>query len=265
MDRERSIIVRITLLAVLAVGLTGCYDPEPRPRITGEQRRLDLPPARTPPPRQRVVGRSVQGRPIRVQIVGQGPETILIMATIHGNEPAGTPLVSRLVDHLQDHPHLLEGRQVVVMPVANPDGLAANTRENARGIDLNRNFETTNRVDNENHGLRPLTEPESQILQAIIKEYAPNRIVSIHQPLDCIDYDGPGQAIAARMAQNCDLPVKKLGARPGSLGSYTGDTLGIPTITLELPAAATKQSEAVLWQKYGRALLAAIVYPQLLP
>jgi protein MpaA len=252
-------------LAALLLGLTGCYEAEPRPRISGEQPRLELPPVRTPPPHQRLMGRSVQGRPITVQTVGRGGDTVLIMATIHGNEPAGVPLLEALVGHLQDNPQWLEGRRLVLLPVANPDGQAANTRENSRGIDLNRNFEAANRVDNGTNGLRPLTEPESQVLRTIIKEYAPSRIVSIHQPLDCIDYDGPGQAIAARMAQNCDLPVKKLGAKPGSLGSFTGESLGIPTITLELPGEASKYGAQVLWQKYGKALLAGILYPQHVP
>jgi protein MpaA len=128
-------------------------------------------------------------------------------------------------------------------------------------VDLNRNFEAANRVDNSTNGFRALSEPESRASKAVIEQYRPNRIVSIHQPLDCIDYDGPGRALATRMAQYCPLPVKKLGGRPGSLGSYAGDGLGIPTITFEMPAGATKLSEAALWQQYGRALLAAIQYP----
>ncbi|NLH44194.1 MAG: murein peptide amidase A [Planctomycetes bacterium] len=95
-----------------------------------------------------------------------------------------------------------------------------------------------------------------------IKEYSPSRIVSIHQPLNCIDHDGPGRVLATRMAQYCDLPVRKIGARPGSLGSYTGETLGIATITLELPGEASKDSDQVLWDKYNKALLAAILYPE---
>jgi protein MpaA len=261
MDREWSLAARITLLAVLLLGLAGCYEQEPKPRITGEQPPLVLPPAQTPP-RQHLIGRSVQGRPIFAQIVGQGPETALIMGGIHGDEPAAGALVSELADRLRANPRLLEGRRVVLLPAANPDGVAARTRENARGIDLNRNFDTANRVDNGVNGLRPLTEPESQALWSVIKEYAPSRIVSVHQPLTCIDYDGPGEAIAARMAQECDLPVKKLGARPGSLGSYTGEALKIPTITVELPPEASKMSDAVLWQKYGKALIAAILYPE---
>ena len=63
------------------------------------------------------------------------------------------------------------------------------------------------------------------------------------------------------MAQYCALPVKKVGARPGSLGSYAGVTLGIPIITFEMTEADSKLNSEAIWQKYGRALLAAIVYP----
>jgi len=249
-------------LLVGLLAISGCYEPEPKPLVVGELPTLVLPPAEAPPAQHRLVGRSIQGRPIMIQILGQGDDTVLVMGAIHGNEPASATLVNGLVDYLRSNRDLLEGRRVVLLPVANPDGLAAGTRENIRRIDLNRNFETANRVDDETNGLRPLSEPESRALQSVLKDYNPSRIVSIHQPLTCIDYDGPGRALAARMAQYCDLPMKKLGAKPGSLGSYTGETLGIATITLELPAEASKQSEDALWNKYGKALLAAVLFPQ---
>ncbi len=261
MDRVRFQFARISLLVGL-LAISGCYDPEPKPIIIGEVPPLVLPPVEAPPAQHRLVGRSVQGRPIMVQILGEGDDTVLIMAAIHGNEPAGATLVSSLARYLRDHHDLLEGRRVVLMPVANPDGLAAGTRENIRHIDLNRNFDTANRTNDETNGLRPLSEPESRALQSAIQDYDFSRIVSIHQPLTCIDYDGPGRALAIRMAQYCDLPLKKLGAKPGSLGSYTGETLGIATITIELPAEASKLSEQALWDKYGRTLLAAVRFPQ---
>ena len=62
------------------------------------------------------------------------------------------------------------------------------------------------------------------------------------------------------MATYCHLPVKKLGARPGSLGSYTGEELGIPTITMEFPAAASQLAQQALWDQYGQAVVAAITY-----
>jgi len=194
-------------------------------------------------------------------VLGQGQDVAFILATIHGDEPAGTPLVRRLAEYLQQRPNLLRGRNVVLLPVANPDGMAMGTRSNARGVDLNRNFRTANRVNSPQFGRRALSESEAQAIDKVIRQHGPDRIVSIHQPLTCIDYDGPAAALAGRMAQYCDLPVRKLGARPGSLGSYAGLTLAIPIITLELPRNANRLNQQALWQRYGTALIAAVVYP----
>ena len=253
--------LRIVFASFLAlVGLSGCYEAEPRPRIVGEDRPVRMPVVETAP-RYHLLGRSVQGRPIRAQVLGNGRETTLFIATIHGNEPAGTPLMERLADHLTDNPDLMSGQRIVIIAVANPDGMAANTRGNIRGVDLNRNFEARNRVNNGTNGLRALSEPEARAIRAAILKYDPDRIITLHQPLNCIDYDGPAKALAKHMARYCALPVKKLGARPGSLGSYTGEELGIPTITMEMPAAATNLSKAALWKRYGQAVVAAISYP----
>jgi protein MpaA len=261
MIREWSIVARVVVL-VSVLALSGCYEPEPSPKITGEESRVTLPPGQTPPAQHQLIGRSVQGRAIMVQILGQGGDTTFIMGAIHGNEPAGRVLVEELSEHLRKNPRLLDGRRVVLLPVANPDGLVAKTRENVHGIDLNRNFEAMNRVNNATNGHSALTEPEAQALEKVIKEYSPSRIVSIHQPLTCIDFDGPARALATRMAQYCDLPIKKLGAKPGSLGAFTGEELKIPTITFELPEGAKDMTGAILWEQYGRSLLAAITYPE---
>ena len=93
----------------------------------------------------------------------------------------------------------------------------------------------------------------------LVCHYFPDRVVSIHQPLACVDYDGPAQGLAEAMAAACPLPVKKLGSRPGSLGSFVGVTLRRPIITLELPKDAGMNGEK-LWKTYGPALLAALRY-----
>lgn len=206
----------------------------------------------------RVIGRSVRGRPIVAQFFGTGPNTTLIIGTIHGNEPAGTPLVRRLADHLESNRQLLDGRTVVLVANVNPDGKASNTRSNARGVDLNRNFPAANRINNRENGPSGLSEPEAVAIHQLIRRYRPDRIVALHQPLACMDYDGPAEDLAQRMAAKCRLPVKKLGARPGSLGAYAGETEGIPTITMEMLKGDTLLSEVQLWIRYGDALLAAI-------
>jgi protein MpaA len=156
----------------------------------------------------------------------------------------------------------MEGRRVVLLAVANPDGMAHRSRVNANGVDLNRNFPSTNRVNDRQSGATPLSEPEARVIKQLIDQYSPDRIISLHQPLACIDYDGPGTTLAVRMAQYCSLPMKKLGARPGSLGSYAGVDLGIPIITLEMRQNDSGFDSSILWQRYGKALVSAIIYPE---
>jgi len=268
MKNKRLIVFTICVLVGL-LSFAGCYQPVRPPEIVSVPTRV---PAELAAQR-RTVGRSVQNRPLESIVLGQSYPRLrgdrlapaeagvtFILAAIHGDEPAGTRLAERLAGHLQQHPELLQGRQVVILPVANPDGIAHRTRFNANGVDMNRNFATSNRQDSAQHGYTALSEPEARVIHQLIQEYMPDRIVSIHQPLTCIDYDGPAAALASHIAQNCDLPIRRLGAQPGSLGSYAGLTLRIPIITLELPANADQLDQESLWRRYGPALVAAITY-----
>ena len=213
-------------------------------------------------PKTTTVGKSYEDRPIECIVHGDGPDVLMVIATIHGNEAAGTPLVAAFSEWLTAHPAELVGKQVVIVPVANPDGFADGKRFNARGVDLNRNFPAGNWKEKQAekvslHGHAPLSEPESRILMQIVCRYFPNRVISIHQPLVCIDYDGPGLPLAQAMGAKCDLPVKKLGGRPGSFGSFVGESLGKPIITLELPKEAGMDAKE-LWRNYGKSLIAAL-------
>ncbi len=273
MNKKRSFTLDIcALLAVFA--LAGCYKPTVYPELvtpslmplTPLSTTLQSPPSpRLPtfviPGQYRIVGTSVQRLPILSFVLGQGSDVTFILATIHGDEPAGTSLVRRLGKYLQQQPHLMAGRTVVLLAVANPDGMAHSSRFNANGVDLNRNFPASNRLNNKQSGATALSEPEARLVKQLIEQYSPDRIVSIHQPLACIDYDGPGTTLAVRMAQYCNLRVKRLGAKPGSLGSYAGVDLDIPIITFELRQNDSKLDSDTLWRRYGKALVAAIVYP----
>ncbi len=204
-------------------------------------------------------GYSVEDRAIEFHSFGSGSDCVLIIASIHGDEAAGTPLLEALAEHLSGHTELIRPDQrVILVPRVNPDGVARDSRTNMNGVDLNRNFPASNWRDSRANGTGPLSEPESRAIYALIDEVRPVRVISIHQPLRCIDYDGPAQALARAMAESCDLKVRKLGARPGSLGSYVGLELGIPIVTVELPGGASRWSRGKLWDRYGEMLLAAI-------
>ena len=243
--------------AFLFLSISGCYRP-----LDGSGDEFTInPSAGTLLSPKQIFGKSVQNRPIELYELGTGRDVIFLIGSIHGDETAGKGILWKLMDLFIENPKLLNGRKVLIMPVANPDGKAKYTRNNANDVDINRNFSTVNRINQHEYGLTALSEPESQAIDRIIQQYKPDRIVSIHQPFTCIDYDGPGEALAKHMAKYCNLPIKRLGAMPGSLGSYAGLRLKIPTITVELPERADRLSSRNLWDIYGKMILAAVIYP----
>jgi len=189
-------------------------------------------------------GTTVEGRPIPVAVRGRGPDVCLVIATIHGDEDAGTPLADALLARLDADPGLLAGRRVVVIRETNPDGRRAGTRTNARGVDLNRNFEAPNRRDGARYGEAALSEPEARAIEAVVRRYAPSRVLSIHQPLACVDWDGPGRDVARAVAEAAGLPLRKLGVRPGSFGAWC-EARGLALVTLELPAQVEDEDRAL--------------------
>lgn len=84
-----------------------------------------------------LLGSSVDGRRIVAHELGDpaAARKVLVVGCLHGNECAGIAVLDRL-----RRLGPLEGVDLWLVPDANPDGHAAGTRQNARGVDLNRNF-----------------------------------------------------------------------------------------------------------------------------
>lgn len=208
-------------------------------------------------------GTSLEGRPIEYAVFGDGPTTVMLIAGIHGDEEAGTPLLEELARRFAEYGSGLpwmRGKSVVVLPALNPDGLAADRRHNANGVDLNRNFPARNFEGSRRRGEEPLTEPESRALHDLVLELRPHHVLTFHMPVGVIDYDGPAGALAQQVSEESGLPVKQLGSRPGSLGSWLGVDLEIPTLTVELPASDHGITRAEAWERYAGLLRVAIAY-----
>ncbi len=170
---------------------------------------------------------------------------VLIHAGIHGEEGETTVALSRALRLLMEpSPHC-----AAVLAV-NPDGLIRGTRGNARGVDLNRNFPTSdwspspvlNRSTMESPrevefspGARPGSEPETKALISLIDELKPDAVVALHAPLACIDDDKKGR-LAHWLAEKTSLPlVSDVGyPTPGSFGTW-GAEVGIDVVTYEFP------------------------------
>ena len=121
-----------------------------------------------------LLGHSVQGRAIRGVELGDGPRWFAVIGGIHqGNEANSTVLAHLLLDYFRNNPaEIPAGVGLAFLPDVNPDGAMAGTRENANGVDLNRNWDVGWRPDSYGPsglvpgggGTRPFSEPETRAL-----------------------------------------------------------------------------------------------------
>jgi protein MpaA len=183
-----------------------------------------------------VMGYSVQDRPIIVERFGSKGPVVFLFHTIHGDEVPAEQLGEEMRTWLLLNPNAWEGLQVLFVTQVNPDGYVMDTRYNASGVDLNRNFPATNFEATPTFGPSPASEPETQVIVSLVEDSEPTAIVSVHSPLDAINYDGPAEALAVLAAEESGMAIDQdIGFYPGSFGSYAGIDLQIPTVTLELP------------------------------
>jgi len=178
----------------------------------------------------------------------------LIIGGMHGDERAPVPILNNFISRYLETGIIT--RPACVIPILNPDGYRANTRINARGVDLNRNFPCNwSRESEECPGPASLSEPESTALYLFILQYRPDRIINLHWALSEIDADGEQSvalaenmwaALSEKEKRKYRLRLRRLDESgkvecPGSVGQWCGYGLLYPDntrpamITLELP------------------------------
>jgi protein MpaA len=195
-----------------------------------------------------VYGASVDGMPLTVYLPSSGTAEIIVLAAIHGDEPETTVAVSEALRCLPE-----SELQAAVILCGNPDGMVRGTRGNARGVDLNRNFPTSNwrpdpvfyksrANDARDIALSPgpeaLSEPETRALVSLIESLQPRAVVSLHSALACVDDSGASH-LGRQLADRCTLPfLTEIGyPTPGSMGTWAGER-GLNLVTLELEDAS---------------------------
>ena len=197
-----------------------------------------------------LLGRSVDGRPIEVVRVGNPHGTpVLDVGAIHGNETAGIAIAQALQ---RVAPRDLD---LWIVPDLNPDGVAAGTRGNAHGVDLNRNFPWRWRRMGGVYesGPRPLSEREARIAHALILRVRPRLTIWFHQHLDMVWASGGNRRVEKVFARASGLPFHPMPQLAGSAISWQNNTLhGTTAFAAELPAGP-----ALDVSRYVRAVLAA--------
>jgi murein peptide amidase A len=194
-----------------------------------------------------VLGESVEGRPITVLRRGEpGGTAVLVVGVIHGDEPAG----STIVDILRMLP-VPDGMELWLVPSANPDGQAAGTRQNANGVDLNRNFpENWGPIagpgDWQYAGPAAASEPETQAMVRLTDIMRPDLTLWYHQDLFRIS---PGRGldgeVRARYAELTGLPLVAVtgGTYTGTASTWSREIAGDGGVgfTVELGASLTPE------------------------
>ncbi|MGR9107332.1 MAG: M14 family zinc carboxypeptidase [Gammaproteobacteria bacterium] len=133
--------------------------------------------ARNGAARVRSLGNSVQGRPIialdcgTTDRPGAARLKILLVGSHHGgSEVAGGEALLALARDLLQGPleTLRRDLHIVMVPDVNPDGRDLGTSKNANEVNLNRDFIA-------------LSQPESQALNAMLRDFSPHAVLDAHE------------------------------------------------------------------------------------
>jgi murein peptide amidase A len=208
-----------------------------------------------------MLGRSHGSRPIHAHRLGtpRSPHKVLVVGCIHGDECAGLAVTARLL-------RLPEPRRVDlwVVPNLNPDGYARGTRQNGRGVDLNRNFPVGwrpagRRWDPEYPGPRALSEREARIAQRLIRRVRPALTIWYHQPQANVRITGRSEPVARRYARLVGLPFRRLGSPPGAATAWQRREFPrSDAFVVELPAGALTRRTA---ERHAAAVLRLATRP----
>lgn len=196
---------------------------------------------------KRKLGESVRGRPIMAYRLGDASKpTVVLISTMHGDEPRTRQILLALKNGAS-----VIGVDLWVVPTYNPDGLAAGTRKNAHGVDLNRNYpyQWAELDGPYESGPAPKSEPETRAMIRFLKDIKPDRILSFHQPLYGVDLDTKNKRYARRVARTLKLPKKTFtcgGVCHGTMTSWYNHHFSGAALTVEYGANPSRRMMRVV-------------------
>ena len=208
------------------------------------------------------VGQSVNGEPIKVVRTGgaDAPKVVLAIGDIHGNERAGRAVIRSLRRSTPP-----DDVQVYTVYTANPDGETANTRHNANGVDLNRNWPYRWRAGGSAFetyfpGPSAASEPETKAMMRLIRRLEPDVTLWYHQALSLVDLPRPrlpaDAGVIRRYGRAVGLPARELPFYRGTATSWQNRHFPDATaFVVELGAGSLTRAQA---RAHARAALRTV-------
>jgi N-acetylmuramoyl-L-alanine amidase/Zinc carboxypeptidase len=185
---------------------------------------------------------------------------LLVVGAVHGNEQAGRAVVARL-----KRARPPRGTAIWLVDDANPDGTAANSRHNANGVDLNRNFPYRWQPQDGVYesGPGPASEAETQVMQRFIEREQPRVTLWYHQALRLV-VKSTGDAKLERLySTRSGLPRRSLPRYHGTAISWQNHTFaGDTAFVVELPGGALPPAGVTRHTRAVLALARAIAPPR---
>lgn len=177
--------------------------------------------------------------PVHSYSFGRSGPKVLILGGVHGDEQEGVAAAWGLIDHFREIFSL--NLNLTIVPQFNADGILMHTRQNSRGVDLNRNLPTQDwskqfKNARYNPGPSPKSEPENVALVNWIDLHKPSMIFSLHSWKPMLNINGKCRPEAEVIHKITGYSIEEdIGyPTPGSLGTYSGLERDIPTLTYEI-------------------------------
>lgn len=186
-----------------------------------------------------IFGHTRNNLPIMAHEFGlSGPE-VLVLGGVHGDETEGVVLAQALLGRFTTN--FSFRLRLTLVPMFNFDGVISCQRQNAAGVDLNRNLPTNDwsaevATPRYHPGAQANSEPENQALVKWLDQHVPRFVLSLHSWKPLLNVNGSCREEAEVISKINGYPVEEsIGyPTPGCLGTYCGLERDMPTLTYEI-------------------------------
>jgi hypothetical protein len=243
--RERRYFIAVFSILGLFI-LIGLYLVISSSRAASERAQLQQEEQESRKIEKKIFGYSVKERPIEGYEIGNGANTLLLLASIHGDEMGTTNLLNRFVEEIKANPSLIaKTKRLIVIPIANPDGYYdREDKLNANGVNLNLNFATSDWQEYGPEGTyagpEPFSEIESQVIKQVVEQYRPSIMISYHASGDLVTPEAGdvsvalGRWYAEKTGYHYYDDTNLDWDYPGTTTKWFVENTGKPAITVEL-------------------------------